>query len=182
MIEHDFNKKLEFSQSLMQNDIGIIKQAFPKCINVTKTNEAVDRTGIDYVAELQGGAKINIDVKRREKGASCFWKHNEPELALETWSVYPDNINTGKPGWSVSDISNVHFILFIFDRSDSDKYYLLPYQQLRAAFINNYYDWVKRFERKKQYSGDWTSEAVFVPASVVIKAINQEMQSSLNLK
>ncbi len=177
MILHDFDEKFTFSQSLMQNDIEIIKQAFPKCINVIKTNEDIDKTGIDYIAELQGGAKINIDVKRREKGALRFWKHNEPELALETWSVYKK-----KPGWSVSDISNVHFILFVFDKSDCDKYYLLPYQQLRSAFIKNYRDWIKRFDKKQQYSGDWTSEAVFIPVSVVIEAINQEMQSSLNIK
>ena len=180
MIVHDFNERLEFSQgNKIITDKEIIRQSIPKCVNVIKTSEELDRLGIDYIAELTGGAKIYIDVKTREKGASRWWKHNEPELALEIWSVYPDENNKGKQGWTLSNSSNVDLILYTFDKSDCEKFYLLPFQHLRKAFINNCQDWLKKYNRKKQLSESWQSEALFVPVSVVLKAITQTMSGVL---
>ena len=88
---YDFQERLEFSQgSKILTDKEIIRNAIPDCERVIKTNEDDDRKGIDYIAELSGGALLGIDVKTREKGASRWWKFNEPELGLEIWSVYPD--------------------------------------------------------------------------------------------
>lgn len=70
---------------------------------------------------------------------------------------------------------NVDLILYTFDKSDWDIFYLLPFQHLRMAFNRHGREWCEKYLRKKQHSNDWTSEAVFVPASVVIKAIADEM-------
>ncbi len=173
---HDFRQKLEFSLGERQIfDANALKMCFPNCVEVIKTNDETDRRGIDYVARLSGNALINIDAKTREKGASRFWRYHEPELALEIWSVIPTSTNAGKCGWTVNDSSQVDYILYTFDKTDTDKFYLLPFQLLRTAFIHNKNLWCNKYVQKTQYSRDWQSEAVFVPASVVISEISKQM-------
>ena len=181
-MKYNFSERLKFSQGKkIKTDQEIIKQAIPFCESVIKTDEVTDKSGIDYIAKLQGGAEIGIDVKTREQGCSRFWKYEEPELVLEIWSIYPDRKNKGKRGWTLSERTNVDLILYTFNEKDSSKYYLLPFQHLRKAFITNGKDWVKKYEKKFQYSETWKSEAVFVPASVVLGAIMQEMQGENNM-
>lgn len=172
----DFNQKLEFSFGRREQiDLETIKSTINSCILVEKTDVETDKTGIDYIATLKGGAKIGIDAKAREKGASRYWNYGEAELALEIWSVCPTETMKGKKGWTLSDRSNVDYILYTFDFDDWDKFYLLPFQLLRNAFNKNGVKWCKQYKRKRQYSDSWQSEAVFVPASVVLSAISQEM-------
>lgn len=175
---YDFLERLEFSQGSKINfDTQLIKNIIPNCIEVNKTDVSLDKTGIDYIAKLRGGAEIGIDVKTREKGASRFWKYGEAELALEIWSVCPDENNNfnGKKGWTLSENSNVDLILYTFDAKDCEKFYLLPFQHLRTAFLKNGKSWIKQFQSKKQYSNSWQSAAVFVPASIVLEAVKNEM-------
>lgn len=168
---HDFYEKLEYSLGEQEQfDIGLLRHIIPGCQSVTKTNVETDRSGIDYIATLRRGAQINIDAKTRERGASRFWTHGEPELALEIWSVV--NIKTG---WTLDEKSNVDYILYTFDRADTNKFYFLPFQLLRSAFVNNYDNWRSTYIVKKQRNYSWTSEAVFVPASVVLSEINRQM-------
>lgn len=177
-MKYNFAERLEFSQGSRINfDLNLIRDIIPHCVSVNKTDTLTDKTGIDYIAKLRGGAEIGIDVKTREKGASRWWKNGEAELALEIWSVCPDKINNihGKRGWTLSDNSNVDLILYTFDSKDCEKFYLLPFQHLRTAFIKNGRDWINKFQRKKQNSNGWQSEAVFVPASIVLNAIQNEM-------
>lgn len=175
MVKHDFTQKLEFSLGEREKfDIETLKNAIAACMSVEKTDTTMDKQGVDYIATLKGGAKIGIDAKAREKGASKFWRRGEAELALEIWSVCPTE-KPGKVGWTLSDRSNVDMILYTFDKSDWNKFYLLPFQHLRMAFNRQGRDWCGKYLRKKQHSNGWTSEAVFVPASVVIKAIADEM-------
>ena len=169
---HSFVEKLNYSLGEHEKlDCEILKKIIPGCISVIKTNIEVDKTGIDYVATLSGGAKIGIDAKTREEGASHFWKYNEPELALESWSVVPTRYKPGKIGWTLSNASNVDLILFTFSPKDSREIYLLPFQHLRAAFWTYGREWMRCYGYKTQNSGLWKSCAVFVPASVVIDGI-----------
>jgi hypothetical protein len=66
-------------------------------------------------------------------------------------------------------------ILYTFDRSEWDKYYLVPYQHLRMAFQCNYKTWAQKYPPRKQDNGAWKSEAMFVPVSVVLDAITAQM-------
>lgn len=171
---HDFRQKLEYSLGERQTfDTNILKTCFAECVEITKTPKEIDKLGVDYIAHLSGGATINIDAKTREKGASKFWHFNEPELALEIWSVIPSGTNPGKLGWTLSDESQVDYILYTFDKSDTDRFYLLPFQLLRTAFKKNGREWNNKYIRKKQNSRDWQSEALFIPASVVLAEINK---------
>lgn len=179
---YDFDERLEFSQcKCEERDMNILKLAIRDCVDVRKTDIETDKNGVDYIATLNGGAEIGIDVKTRDKGASSFWKHGEAELALEIWSVCPDSVNNkaGKWGWTLSNKTNVDFILFTFDATDWDKFYLLPYQLLRMAFFRNGREWVNKYFHARQISNNWQSEAVFVPVSVVIEAIKAEMQGEI---
>ena len=78
--------KFSYSQDQIDSDIAKIKNYFPNCSEVVRAKIDDDKQGIDYIATLKGGAQIFIDAKTREKGASCYWKHGEPELALEIYS------------------------------------------------------------------------------------------------
>lgn len=172
----DFNRDLEYSLGERQRvDCDMIQQAIPNCVSVEKTNTEQDKRGIDYVATLDGGATINIDAKARRKGA--VKQGHEPYLALELWSVCPDKKNRikGKKGWTCSRETDVDLILYTFDREDCDKFYLVPFQHLRMAFQRNYKTWAQEYPPRKQDNRTWKSEAMFVPASVVLRAVMAQM-------
>ena len=173
---HDFNEKLQFSLGDRQSvDMNLLKQSITGCESVEKTDDETDKAGIDYIATLRRGAKIMIDAKTRAKGASRYWKNREPEFALEIWSARPKDGNHGKTGWTLDESSQVDLILYTFDPSDCKTFYLLPFQFLRMAFVEHRNEWITTYGKKTQDSGAWTSEAVFVPASVVLDAIREQM-------
>lgn len=175
--EHDFHQKLEFSLAERQKvDICTLKNVIVGCVDIEKTSTEVDRTGIDYIATLRNGAKINIDAKAREKGASRFWRYGEPELVIEIWSSMPDGTWDGTPGWTFNEASNVDYILYTFDESDCSVFYFIPFQLLRLAAIKHYDDWTEQYYRKQQFNHGYISQAIFVPASVVLAAVEEQMK------
>ena len=174
-MKHDFKQKLEFSLgSREQFDKDMLLSVIPGCVDVRKTDVETDKTGVDYIATLRKGAEIYIDAKAREPGARRFWKGG-PELALEKWSVVPTGTNVGKAGWTLSESTPVDMILYTFDRSDCDRFFLLPFQFLRMAFIRHIAEWGRKYGWKEQSSGGWRSMATFVPADVVLDAIAMQM-------
>ena len=172
---HSFTDKLEYSMGEREKfDIQLLRQAICGCVGIKKTDTETDKTGIDYIATLRGGAQVFIDAKTREPGARRYWR-DEPELALEKWSVVPTPQNHGKTGWTLSEESPVDMILYTFDKSDCDRFFILPFQHLRMAFVHNVKAWERMYPWKQQRSGSWRSEAMFVPASVVLDAVMREM-------
>ena len=179
---YDFDERLRFSQGERGiRDVEILKHAIRDCVAVRKTDIETDKKGIDYIATLKGGAEIGIDVKVRDKGISKYWKDGKEDLLLEIWSVFPDGNHRGKWGWTLSDETNVDFILYTFDEADSDKYFLLPYQLLRMAFFHNGKKWIEEYGTKFAHSSSWSTQITFVPASVVLEAINAEMQGTMKV-
>ena len=176
MAQYTFDGRLAYTRGVREaTDIETIKAMLPGCRNVVKTEIAQDKTGIDYVATLRHGGQVCIDAKTRVAGASRWWK-KEPELALETWSVMPDGkystpYGISKIGWTLSERTEVDLILYTFDQKDSDVAYLLSFQMLRTAFVHNRKEWAARYKVGKQDSFRWESEAIFVPASIVLQAI-----------
>ena len=174
---HDFAVKLQASRGYReQTDIELLQDLIPGCVSVVKTDEQTDRQGVDYIATLRRGAEILIDAKSRERGASRYWNGSGPELALEIWSVRPGGkYNTPweqrKVGWSLCEAKQTDMIYYTFDPSDCGDVFLLPFQHLRMAFRQNWRQWSMTYRRKVQDSYTWESVCVFIPANVVIKAI-----------
>lgn len=179
----DFEKKLAYSQGFrLKNDIETLKKLIDGCVSVVKTNLSKDKNGIDYIAMLRGKAEINIDAKTREPGCSQFWQNGEPELAPEIWSVMPSgkyNIprEQAKTGWTLDESKNSHYIFCTFDPADTDKVYLLPFQLYRMAFRRNLIIWREVYKQAIQDSGSWQSMCLFIPAFIVLNAINIEMEA-----
>ena len=170
-----WQEKLEYSLASQQDfDIEILKNHIPSCVSVEKTDVATDKTGVDYIATLTNGAVVFIDAKTRTADCVKYWNNGEPELALEKWSVVGRKI-----GWTLSTSSAVDYILFTFDKKACNKFFFIPFQLLRKVFLENGKDWQDKYGLKYQYShsasGHWESQAIFVPASVVIQAIKQTM-------
>ena len=173
---YDFDERLQFSMGeKVTSDIKLLNNIFLGSMSVTKTSSDLDKLGVDYIVTLQDGAEIFIDVKTREKGASKYWDYGEPELAIEIWSVC-----CSKVGWNFSKKSAVDYILYTFDPSDYNQYYLFPFQQLRIASQRNFHAWKSQYKTAFQSSYEWQSQAMFIPVSVVIKAIQYEMSGDLN--
>src|SRR3990172_4723329 len=173
----DFYERLKFSQGICQKeDTETIKKMIVGCIKIVKTNTDDDLTGIDYYAYLRGGREIAIDAKRRDKGASKYWKNGHPELALEIWSAIPTEYNKGKTGWTLDESKQTELVLFTFE--DIKICYLISFQLLRIAFIKYYPIWKnKYFLPKPQNSGKWKSQCIFIPITEIFNAI-QDIQKS----
>lgn len=167
-----------FDYSIGQRELfdeSVLKNAIPRCVSVRKTDVKTDKQGVDYIVTLKDGSRFTVDAKTRQKGAKRWWKQEEPELALEKYSV----VELKKVGWLFKD-STVHpdYILYTFDKTDSDKFYLVPYMLLRKAAFRQWKHWEKQYGVKKQPNesyGGYTSDAIFVPASVLIGAVAREM-------
>ena len=173
-----FAADLAFSMGEREKvDCEMIRMAIPNCEIVYKTDKKTDKLGIDYIAVLRDGATINIDAKRRRKGVRMI--DGYPELALEIWSVVPDEDNQGKVGWTRSLSTNVDMILYVFDKSDWDKFYIVPFQHLRMAFEHNMLKWEKMYGVRVQENATWYSSCMFVPANVVLRAVACQMAHTI---
>lgn len=175
---NSWEQKLTYSFGVRQRtDIETLRALIPGCTGVVKTNRDADKKGVDYIATLRRGAEILIDAKSREAGASRYWQHGDPELALEIYSVKPvPGIHSGKVGWTLNEASDVDMIFYTFAQRDTDNVYLLPFQHLRMAFIQNFSAWSRTYRRKEQETEKgrlyWRSECIFVPADAVLRAID----------
>ncbi len=180
MNAYDFRERLAYSVGVVGRDCEeTILSLLTGCVYVVKTDTSKDRSGIDYIAKLRGGAEVGIDHKVREKGCARYWRDGEPELALETYSVVPVNGQPGKTGWTLDESKQTDYTLHTFDPTDSVFCYLLPFQLLRVAFREHIREWRSKYPcyEQQSYDGDltWRSQAVFVPVRVVLAAIALEM-------
>ena len=171
----DFQTKLEASRQGM-TAAPLIQAWLVGCVRVDQAGVADDKNGIDYWATLRNGARVGIDHKLREKGAARYWRWGVPELAMEVWSVKPTPGRPGKTGWTLDESKNTDYVLYSFHDEDSDSAYLLPFQLLRLAFRLHCADWLKEYHAKDQDSGGWKSQAIFVPAPVVLTAVQDQME------
>jgi len=165
--EYPFFERLAWSRSARQeSDIQTLHAMIDGCVRVEKTNEQLDKLGVDYVVTLRNGATLLVDAKARERGCSRYWYNGMPEVALEIWSVKPDPVNrsTSKTGWTLCEKKQTDLILFTFDASDCAEAFLVSYQLLRIAFRRHLKLWKAAGLRvATQSSGSWQSECIFVP-------------------
>lgn len=175
---HDFKVSHQWSKSakMQRNDIDSIMQMLSGCATVREAPEDMDRLGVDYIATLRKGAEVYIDAKARREGASRYrgWLNEDPFLAIEIWSVMPGgkyNTQRSKVGWTLDEQKITDLILYTFHPTDSEICYLLPFQHLRIATRRFLKNWIARYGGRIQDNRNFESQAVFVPASEVILAI-----------
>ena len=133
------------------------------------SNRDEDKAGADFVMNCDG-IPVFVDIKTRADGCSSYWKCG-PELALEDWSVIPDDNNFGQVGWTRDEQKVTTFVLHLFSPVDSELSYLFPFQRLVAAYKEHRAEWLERFQVADQRSRRHTSRCVFVPASVVFPLV-----------
>jgi hypothetical protein len=181
MTEFDFAERLAFSKGVRERtDIETLRDMISGCERVDRAREVDDRKGVDYWAHLFGGRALGIDAKARELGASRYWTDGEPDLALERWSVVPDDLHpNGVPGWTVDPAKLTDLILFTFDESDTTACYLVGLPQLRLAFLKFGQQWRRVYRyatqttRNRDDHGFYRSACLFVPATVVLEGMRQ---------
>ena len=179
-MDYSFDTKLADSRDRAAIDKAAIAELLPDCIEVKEGTEVQDKAGIDYIATIDGGQDIGIDAKSRRPGSSKYWS-GEPELPMERWSVCPTDTQAGRVGWTLDKTKQTDYILFTFDPDDSRKAYLLPFHQLRRAFLRWGQAWLETYGKQGDWfyessnGGEWRSAAVFVPATVVIEAVRDQM-------
>jgi hypothetical protein len=160
-----------------------IKTLLRGCVEIRKSEPHEERKGIDYVALLRGGASVNIDEKTRSPGSRRHWK-GEPDLALE----YLSDVDRKVAGWTLSESNETDLVLYTFDPADTDICYLVAFQPLRMAFARNLDEWISEYGfngkawRQTSNGGKWKSEALFVPASVVLEAIREQSRAVVELQ
>lgn len=170
---NSFKDCYEYSIGEQQDvDIKLLHEFIPNCVSVRKTDTKTDKKGVDYIVTTSGGAEIYIDAKTRMPGASRYWKNGIPDLALEKYSV----VEQKKVGWLFKK-SDIHpdYILFTFDRSDTDKCFLIPFHLLKKACYQKGREWFLKYPYREQNNGTYKSSALYVPADVVIRAVNDAM-------
>jgi hypothetical protein len=185
---YDFDERLGFSMGARKaSDMDTIMALLDGCCSVSPYECRGNDNGIDYIATLRRGAKVNIDVKTREHGCSRFWKNKEPELAIEIWSVMPGGAfstssHSARAGWTLDESKSTDLVLYTFNADDSSMAFLLPFQSLRMAARRMARDWMSRFkvdiQSSRRGSLQWQSQAVFVPADAVISAIQATFAST----
>lgn len=190
MRDYGFAQELDRSLSQREADTEAIVSHLGVA-EVTATNPAEDKTGIDYWATLPGRRRVPIDVKRRTAGASTYWQGGVPELALEYLSVCEKN----KAGWTLDGTKQTEYVLFTFDPADTLDTYMLPFISLRRMFRANARQLLIEYGRKmdgpgyagtghdweiqSSDNGRWTSASVFVPAPRVIADTAAAMRAML---
>lgn len=180
---YDFQERLSFSKGTRQtSDEATIMEILDGCVSVTTSGVELDKKGVDYIAKLRAGAEVYVDAKTRESGCSKYWKKGEPELAIEIWSVLPMGkyqTRVGKAGWTLDEAKITDMVLYTFNSSDSDTAFLFPFQSLRMAARRMARHWMRNFKVDIQDSGSWQSQAVFVPASEVIRAMETTYSATI---
>ena len=174
---NDFDKCYQYSLGAREkfDESILLKMLAPRAKTVHKTNANLDKKGVDYIVVFNDGSQVTVDAKTRMPGASKYWRHGEPELCLERYSV----VELKKVGWLFKH-GDVHpnYILYTFDEKDSKNVYLIPFTLLRSAGYKHGKNWAEKYGITKQANtsyGGYHSDAIFVPASVVIRAVSNEM-------
>jgi len=121
---------------------------------------AEDRSGIDLFVDTRKLDGVRIDVKVRGRD------YGQGDLALESWSIFPVNGRTGRPGWTVDPEHQTDAVLWFF--TDTKRFVLIAYRSLRSVATVHLDEWRERFgERfnKNETLGGYESAWIPVPIS-----------------
>lgn len=157
---HDFRRDLAYSHSQTDQPWweDVYRRAFPDFHSMTDLREDSDhqRMGVDRHVTLSSGRVVEIDekVRRRDYG----------DILIEYWS----DEQRRKPGWAAKSL-RCDFIAYAVEPSATC--YLIPFQQLRAAWRANGASWVETYGRREAANRGYVTVSCPVPVAVLFDAI-----------
>ncbi len=147
----------------------VYKKAFPGFDTMVSIRQDgwAQRGGIDRVITLKSGKTLNVDEKVRTQD----WN----DIAIERWSDRGRNV----PGWVQKDLA-CDYIAYAF--IPTQRCFLLPFVNLRAAWIKQGRDWIQAAEQGRDgfqiviaKNRNYETESVAVPINVLMSAIQDSM-------
>jgi len=164
MTVHDFDERLAFSHS--QSDAPwwgeVYRKAFPTLTAVIDVRDDgwAQRGGIDRLIVLNDGTALKVDEKVRTVAY--------PDILLERWS---DKARR-KPGWMQKELT-CDFVAYAF--VPTAVCYLLPWQLLRRAWIENGREWIASCRLVEAQNRGYVTESVAVPIQRLLDAVRDAM-------
>jgi hypothetical protein len=138
---------------------GVYRRAFPnfESMSIVRSDGWAQRGGIDRKINLKSARSVFIEEK--------FRKEDYRDFFLERWS----DKHRQKPGWIQQDLL-CDFVAYVF--VPSRRVFLLPYLELRRAWLKHGRRWIRTYRLKDAENDDgYTTEGVCVPIPVVQKAL-----------
>jgi len=171
---HDFQESLRQSQSYTDAPWWeqVYRDAFPGFLAMmcVRGNCQAQHLGIDRIVTLGSGQCLRIDEKVRERD----W----PDFVLERWSSNRRPNPTA--GWIQKPLQ-CDYIAYAFVPSRTC--YLLPFQQLRRAWIRNGRAWIDLAYRERNgfrvveaQNRGYVTESIAVPKQVLLDAMLDAMR------
>jgi hypothetical protein len=127
---------------------------------VIRSDGWAQRGGMDRKINLTSGRSVFIEEKFRD---ADYW-----DFFLETWS----DKQRKKPGWMQQDLL-ADFVAYVF--IPSRKMYLLPYLDLRRAWLTHGRLWLKKCPRQRVPNPGYVTEGIVVPIRTVLSALRDGM-------
>ena len=161
------------SLALAETDRELLARHFSVPLeSVIQATTADDRAGIDYWVALPSG-RIGVDMKRRSRGASRFWRTpTDPDIIIELSSKLEYHV----PGPLYRDSPLPDYFAFAFEDL-SGTLFLLPAEPLRAVARSHRQEWIRRYGEQSTTTqtieyGPYHSTFIALPYTVVVAAIN----------
>jgi hypothetical protein len=163
-VVHDFDECLERSHSYADAAwwMEVYRKAFPNlaaAVNVRGYGWA-QQGGIDRVLTLYSGKTLDVDEKVREKDYG--------DILLERYS----DMKRKTPGWMQKTLACDYIAYAIAPRKTC---YLLPFQTLRRAWLENGQEWVRKYPRIEALNHGYITLSVGVPTDVLLRALTDAM-------
>lgn len=168
---HDFGESLKKSHE--QEDAEwwepTYRKAFCGFASMTSVRVAgwAQRGGIDRVITLKSGRTITVDEKVRDSD----W----PDILFERWS----DTERRTPGWIQKDLA-CDYIAYAFIPSKTC--YLLPFLQMRKAWVVNGKTWIEKafakadgFRVVNARNKTYTTQSIAVPIPEALRSIQESM-------
>lgn len=171
--QFSFGERMAMSNGVVATcDVAeVLKRMIPGAKKVNKSSAEDDKRGVDWWVDTACGDSLAVDAKVREMDYSL---RGSDDLALETWSVVGQKI-----GWTLDESKRCDFVVWLW--KDTGRFCLMSFPMLCHAFRQNVEAWRTAYRPFKQRSVrgslTWESECVFVPRSVVWRAIEAEFGS-----
>lgn len=136
---YSFDDNLDFSQKnqLDPRWSQAYHEFFPGLSNIEIVSDSkYQDSGVDKIIYMKDGIQYNIDEKVDRKGY--------PRFPIE---IIQDSI-TGRPGWAVKEGQMTDYIAYLV--KPDQKYYLIPYQELKDAYRRNEQQWLNMAKSRER--------------------------------